>query len=181
MWMFSMLTSALGRKWEPAHEVGKHSKAHSAVPASLVSGMSCGLHLMNFNLNVTIFIEWQLDITECKTEKPPQWEFEQGSHRFSLSLFGEVTENLWFCRMRMQIIWGGVYKRLTWVLSTWKHLWVVLNSWSFCISAGGNLKSGRMRKHSFGSDSTCLLGNQNQEVTQRRRFSSFPFLLFFSG
>lgn len=63
MWMFGILSSALGRKCEPAHEVGKDSKAYSAVPASLVSRVSCGLHLMNFNLNVTIFTEWQLDVT----------------------------------------------------------------------------------------------------------------------
>lgn len=57
MWMFGILSSALGKKCEPAHEVGKDSKAYSAVPASLVSTVSCGLHLMNFNLNVTIFTE----------------------------------------------------------------------------------------------------------------------------
>lgn len=57
MWMFGILSSALGRRCEPAHEVGKDNKAYSAVPASLVSRVSCGLHLMNFNLNVTIFTE----------------------------------------------------------------------------------------------------------------------------
>lgn len=100
MWMFGILSSALGRKCEPAHEVGKDSKAYSAVPASLVSRVSCGLHLMNFNLNVTIFTEWQLDVTECMTEEPPQWEFEQGQLQ-TLSLFCEVPENMQFCRRRM--------------------------------------------------------------------------------
>lgn len=103
MWMFGILTSAFGGKCEPAHEAGKDSKARSAVPVSLVSGVSCGLHLMNFNLNVTIFVEWQLDITECKTEKPPQWEVFEGSCRFSLwapSLSCEVPENLQFYKRR---------------------------------------------------------------------------------
>lgn len=121
MWIFGILTSALGRKCEPAHEVGKDSKAHSAMPASLVSRVSCGLHLMNFNLNVTIFFEWQADLTECTTEEPPQWEFEQGQLQTlpmgSLSLFCEVPENVQFCRRRVYSQQGGVYERFTWVLS----------------------------------------------------------------
>lgn len=104
-WMFGSLTSALERMCEPAHEVGKDSKAHAVVHTSLVSGVSYGLHLMNFNLNVTIFIEWQSDLTECKTKKPLQWEFGQGQVEIlpmgSFSLFCEVPENLQFCRRRM--------------------------------------------------------------------------------
>lgn len=77
MWMFGILTNALGRKrkCELAHEVGKDSKACLAASASLVSRVSCSMHFMNFNLNVMIFTEWKPDLTECRSEERPQQEF----------------------------------------------------------------------------------------------------------
>lgn len=81
-----MLISALGRKCEPAHEVGKHSKAHSAVLASLVSGVTCGLHLMNFNLNDG----WLLLSGSLKSHL--SGSLSKGSHRFSLIVLWSPRE-----------------------------------------------------------------------------------------
>lgn len=120
MWMFGILTSALAESANQPMRLEKTAKLIQLC-LHLWSPVSCGLHLMNFNLNVTIFFEWQADLTECTTEEPPQREFEPGQLQTlpmgSLSLFCEVPENVQFCRRRVYSHQGGVYERFTWVLS----------------------------------------------------------------
>lgn len=73
--MFGVLMLWAERKCELAHEVEKDSKAPSAELASLVSRVSRGMHFIChfiFNLNVMIFIECKLELTECRSEEPPE-------------------------------------------------------------------------------------------------------------